>query len=258
MTYEERKAQAISYLGKTADIEIDRPIGFIHKKDNYSLTYPINYGYIPDVIGGDGEELDVYLLGVSEPVKKYSAKIIGIVHRHNDTEDKLIAAPQGSIYYQNEIAEAVHFQEQYYETHIEALYEKSSGAVIYTTLNGEYLYLLIKQENGDIGFPKGHIEKGETEIEAALREILEETSIKANIIGDFREEVSYVMPNGKNKTAVYFTAEYKNQTPKHNDGYENNDYMLLSFEEALKAITFDNVKSILKDANSYLMNIKGF
>ncbi len=249
MTYAERKALAKSYLGKTVDIEIDRPIGFIHKKNNYSLTYPINYGYIPGVIGGDGEELDVYLLGVSEPVKKYSAKIIGIVHRHNDTEDKLIAAPEGSIYYQNEIAEAINFQEQYYETHIEAIYEKSSGAVIYTTLNGEYLYLLIKQENGDIGFPKGHIEKGETESEAALREIFEETSVKANIIGDFREVISYVMPNGKNKTVVYFTAEFTNQMPKHNDGYENNEYMLLSFQEALKEITFDNMKQVLIKAN---------
>lgn len=121
MTYEERKAQAISYLGKTVDIEIDRPIGFIHKKDNYSLTYPINYGYIPGVIGGDGEELDVYLLGVSEPVKKYSAKIIGIVHRHNDTEDKLVAAPEGVDFTAEQISDQIRFQEQYYETHIEVM-----------------------------------------------------------------------------------------------------------------------------------------
>ncbi len=121
MTYEERKALAISYLGKNVNIEIDRPIGFIHKKDNYSLTYPINYGYIPGVIGGDGEELDVYLLGVSEPVKKYSAKIIGIVHRHNDTEDKLIAAPDGTSFTAEQIAEQIRFQEQYYEIHIETI-----------------------------------------------------------------------------------------------------------------------------------------
>ncbi len=122
MTYEERKAQVISYLGKTVDIEIDRPIGFVHKKDTYTITYPLNYGYIPGVIGGDGEELDVYLLGVSEPVKKYSAKIIGIVHRHNDTEDKLIAAPIGANFTAKEIEKQIKFQEQYYETHIETIY----------------------------------------------------------------------------------------------------------------------------------------
>ena len=119
MTFEERKALVKSYLGKTVDIKIDRPIGYVHKKENYSLTYPINYGYIPGVLGGDGEELDVYLLGVDKPVTEYTGKIIGIVHRENDVEDKLVMAPEGINFMQNEIAEQVHFQEQYYKTEIE-------------------------------------------------------------------------------------------------------------------------------------------
>ncbi|MBR5120843.1 MAG: hypothetical protein IKV02_07585, partial [Clostridia bacterium] len=64
MTIEERKALARSFLGKVVCIGIDRPIGYVHQKETYSLTYPINYGYIPGVLGGDGEEMDVYLLGV--------------------------------------------------------------------------------------------------------------------------------------------------------------------------------------------------
>ena len=121
MTFEERKKLVKSYLGKTVDIKIDRSIGYVHKKENYSLTYPINYGYIPNVIGGDGEELDVYLLGVDNPVNEYTGKIIGIVHRENDVEDKLVMAPEGVIFTQNEVAEQVHFQEQYYKTTIEVL-----------------------------------------------------------------------------------------------------------------------------------------
>lgn len=65
-----------AYLGKAVHIEIDRPIGFVHKKEKYTLTYPINYGFVPKVIGGDGEELDVYLLGVAEPVKEYTGVVI--------------------------------------------------------------------------------------------------------------------------------------------------------------------------------------
>ena len=137
MTFEERKALVKSYLGKTVDIKIDRPIGYVHKKETYCLTYPINYGYIPGVLGGDGEELDVYLLGVNEPVTEYTAKVIGIAHRGNDVEDKLIAAPANKVFYQNEIAEAIHFQEQYYKTTVEAIYEKSAGAVVYTILDGK-------------------------------------------------------------------------------------------------------------------------
>lgn len=121
MTFEERKALVKSYLGKTVRIEIDRPIDYVHKKENYSLIYPINYGYIPGVLGGDGEELDVYLLGVDKPVTEYKGKIIGIVHRENDVEDKLVMAPEGIFFTQNEIAEQVHFQEQYYKTTIEVL-----------------------------------------------------------------------------------------------------------------------------------------
>lgn len=249
MTLEERKTLVKSFLGKSVCIKIDRPIGYVHKKKNYDLVYPINYGYIPGVLGGDGEELDVYLLGVNEPIDEFQCRIIGIVYRRNDVEDKLIAAPEGKIFCQNEIAEAIHFQEKFYDTNIESLFEKSAGAVLYTQIDGQIKYLLIKQENGDIGFPKGHIEFGESEQQAALREILEETSISAGLVGDFRCETCYTMPNGKHKLCVYFTAEFHDQTPRHNDGFENNEYLLLSYSEAIEMLTFQNMKDILSDAN---------
>ena len=121
MTFEERKAQVESYLGKRVVIGIDRPIGYVHQKKNYSLTYPINYGYIPGVLGGDGEELDVYLLGVNEPVSEYKCEIIAIAHRYNDVEDKLVGAPVGMRFSREEIETAIHFQEQYYDTEVEVL-----------------------------------------------------------------------------------------------------------------------------------------
>ena len=119
MTQRERRALVEGYLGKLVRIGIDRPIGYVHVKGEKTLVYPINYGYIPGVLGGDGEELDVYLLGVTEPVQSYTCRVIGIVHRHNDVEDKLIAAPEGMQFTQDEMAAAIHFQEKYYETHIE-------------------------------------------------------------------------------------------------------------------------------------------
>lgn len=121
MTFDERKAQVKSYLGKVVHIGIDRPIGYVHQKGDKVLHYPINYGYIPGVLGGDGEELDVYLLGVTEPVSEYTCKVIGIVHRENDVEDKLIAAPEGMSFTKEQIEQAIHFQEKYYKTYIEVL-----------------------------------------------------------------------------------------------------------------------------------------
>ncbi len=117
MTQEERNKLVTSYLGKLVTIEIDRPIGTVHPK-HPDLIYPINYGYIPGVLGGDDEELDVYLLGVDTPQETYTARIIGIVYRSNDVEDKLVAAPAGMNFTQEEITDAVRFQEQYYDSYV--------------------------------------------------------------------------------------------------------------------------------------------
>lgn len=118
---EERKALVSSYLGKTVRIKIDRPIGYVHKKPGKTLVYPINYGYIPGVLGGDGEELDVYLLGVDEPVEEFEGRIIGIVYRQNDVEDKLIMAPAGAAFDKKTIEKQIDFQEKYYITSVEAV-----------------------------------------------------------------------------------------------------------------------------------------
>lgn len=93
IVYTLRKALVKSYLGKIVNISIDRPIGSVHPKHD-DIVYPINYGFISGVISGDGEYLDVYLLGVDIPIKEYTARIIGIVHRLNDVEDKLVTAPE--------------------------------------------------------------------------------------------------------------------------------------------------------------------
>ena len=123
MTLEERHAQVQSYLGKTVTIEIDRPIGYVHVKGEKTLVYPINYGFIPGVLGGDGEELDVFLVGVDTPVSTFTGRIIGIVYRADDVEDKLIMAPLGRSYSSDELAKAVHFQEKYYHSTVVALEE---------------------------------------------------------------------------------------------------------------------------------------
>lgn len=120
IVYTLRKALVYSYREKMVDVVIDRPIGSVHPKYE-DMIYPLNYGFIPNVFGGDDEELDVYLMGVNVPVKEYKAKVIAIVHRHNDVEDKLVAAPEGMSFTKMEIEDAVRFQEQYFESEIEIL-----------------------------------------------------------------------------------------------------------------------------------------
>ena len=130
------------WLGKSVHVVVDRPIGFQHK----GLVYPVNYGYIPGVLGGDDEELDVYLMGVDEPVEKCTCRIIGIVYRRNDVEDKLIAAPVDMRFTAEEIAAAIHFQEQYFDSYVLPLFHRSCGVLAWRKEAQEREYLLVFEE----------------------------------------------------------------------------------------------------------------
>lgn len=119
---EAREALIRSFWGKRVEVVIDRPIGYVHHVKGITLHYTVNYGYIPGVMGGDGEDQDVYVLGVTEPQERFSGRIIGAIRRRDDFEDKLVAAPEGMLLHQGEIAEAVHFVEQYFDSAVESIF----------------------------------------------------------------------------------------------------------------------------------------
>lgn len=99
-------------------VVIDRPIGY---QDSFGNVYPINYGYVEGVLGGDGEEQDVYILGVTEPIKQFEGEKIAVIHREDDVEEKWVAVPKGVCMSVEQIAKAVHFIEQYFDSSIEML-----------------------------------------------------------------------------------------------------------------------------------------
>ncbi len=105
-------------IGKTVHVIIDRPLGSFHPKHK-NLYYQVNYGYVPDIIGGDGEEQDAYILGVDTPLKEFCGKVIAVIHRLNDVEDKWVVAPAGMSFTKEEILQEVKFQEQYFKIEIE-------------------------------------------------------------------------------------------------------------------------------------------
>ena len=120
---EERERLIRTYLGKTVTVEIDRPIGFHHVTNGIHLDYTVNYGYLPGVTGGDGEEQDVYVLGVKEPVETFTGRIIAVVRRADDNEDKFVSAPEGMAFTKDQIAAEIHFVEQYFDSTIESLFD---------------------------------------------------------------------------------------------------------------------------------------
>ena len=109
-----KEVDSKDYLGKTINIKIDRKLGSKHPK--HGFIYTVNYGYVPNTISGDKEELDAYLLGVFEPVEEYNGRVIAIIHRTNDNDDKLIVVDKDKNYTDDQIRALTEFQEQYFES----------------------------------------------------------------------------------------------------------------------------------------------
>ena len=103
-----------NYLNKIVSVKIDRPLGSKHPK--HGFIYPVNYGFIPNTISGDNEELDCYVLGIFEPVESFSGRCIAIIHRINDNDDKLVVVPDNTCFSDGEIRVLTKFQERFFES----------------------------------------------------------------------------------------------------------------------------------------------
>ena len=101
-------------IGNIVKVIVDRPIGSRHPKYP-DIIYPINYGYIEGIMAPDGEEQDAYILGVNTPVKEFIGRVIAVIHRFDDVEEKWVVAPDGICYTEEEIMAHVDFQEKYFK-----------------------------------------------------------------------------------------------------------------------------------------------
>ena len=104
-------------IGSIVKVIVDRPLGTYHP-EHKDIYYSVNYGYIPDIVALDGEEQDAYILGVDEPIKEFVGKVIAIIHRIDDVEDKWIVVPENISFTKDEIIRQVAFQEHFFKTEI--------------------------------------------------------------------------------------------------------------------------------------------
>ncbi len=107
---------ARAFLHQKVRIIFDRPLGSKHPK--HGFIYGVNYGYIPDTMSPDGEELDAYYLGTDKSLTEAEGVCIAIIHRENDDDDKLVVVPEGMIFTDQEIKKAVAFQEKWFTSSI--------------------------------------------------------------------------------------------------------------------------------------------
>ena len=131
--------------------------------------------------------------------------------------------------------------------------EKSCGGVLFTRQENTVKYLIIRHLGGHCGFPKGHMESGETEVQTATREIREEDGLSVSLIDGFRAEDHYPIPSrpGTVKQVVYFLAEFSGQSIV-TQPEEVAEAYLLPYEDALALLPFPEAKRILTKAHQFV------
>lgn len=104
-------------IGQIIKVTIDRSLGSFHP-NHPDIYYPVNYGYVEGIIAPDVEEQDVYVLGVDEPLKEFTGRVIAVIHRFDDVEEKWVVAPDNMTFTREEIMELVIFQERFFKSEV--------------------------------------------------------------------------------------------------------------------------------------------
>ena len=114
--------------------------------------------------------------------------------------------------------------------------------------------LIVKREKGFWEFPKGHVERGESEMQTAKREVKEETNISYKQIQDFRETIYYQPKLGVDKEVVYFLGKAINEDAKPQRG-EVEKAVFVTPQQAMDLFTHDNHKKIMKKAKKTMYSL---
>ena len=231
-------------LGKCVRVRVTHPIG----SDNEAgSTYPLNFG---TVYGQENQE--AYIMGIHHPVRNFDGRVIAVLSNRKAHCYIWIVAPKSTRFIINDIKKHLNLDEDFADYKIECLYESSCGAVVFRDIRGEVRFLLIKNKrSAHWGFPKGHIEEGETKEETALREVLEETGIHLNIIEGYESVSKYKIKNRIEKVVSIFVGTTKDTSTVIQQS-EIEDYIWLTYERAMSLLKFENDKNILKSAYDFL------
>lgn len=225
------------------------------RKDHEAFGKPVTVKII-DKIGeayiGKHEGQTVYMTGMKNAVGTFLGKVCAVIERGSETI--LLAVPADmyglDICYECNL---LHVFGALIEPDDKLFmkFEKACGAVMFTEKDGKRKFLLIKNESGHIGFPKGHVEYGENELETAKREVFEETGLAFKQYGTFRSEYTYTTLENCIKTCIFFIGAYKYRKPDIQQE-EILDNWLVTYDEALKLLNFPEDRELLKKAEKYI------
>lgn len=196
----------------------------------------------------------VYVISNNPDERYVYGTVIAVANKGIENKEKLIIAPAGCIYYSPEIRNRLSRIRNQHAFRLSCLYEKSCGAIIFEIKNNQRYFLLVKNKNGkNWGFPKGHIEVGETEEQTAIREIKEETNLDVTILNGFRKK-SFYRPFGKTrkKVVIFLAKSSGNQIKIQNSEIEA--YKWLKEADVFKCLRFPNDLCMFESAIKFLHN----
>ncbi|MEG2016644.1 MAG: NUDIX hydrolase, partial [Oscillospiraceae bacterium] len=163
-------------------------------------------------------------------------------------------SPKSKRFIETEIFDALRFINIDDKCRLDCLYERSCGAVVFRSVDGEIRYLLIKNKrSAHWSFPKGHVERGESLEQTAYREVLEETGVHIDLIPDFITESEYTIQGRVEKTVNIFLAS-TNDSETIIQEEEIDDYMWMNFQDTMDKLKFENDKKILNKAHDFLLS----
>lgn len=235
-------------LGKTVEVKIQRSY---RKRIPHKGMCFINCGSVVPCEGDRNTfDKEAFVIG-AEPCASFCGEVIAIAKTNDRKKEYWIVAPKGRVYYEPDIQYLVSDYIERKDIYFVCFYEKSCGAVLYTEKDTVRRYILIKNMSGHVGFPKGHVEFGENEKMTALREVYEETGVRTSLEEGFRETYNYLINGFVRKEAVYYVAPFEEKDVKMNI-MEISEYMLVTFDEALKILNYPHDRSILRKANDFI------
>ena len=235
-------------LGQCVRARVVKPLGFKDESSDY--TYPLNYA----VITNTPKEEYAFIIGIDHAVKNFDGRVIALLEPYSKTRKRIwILAPKSTRFINLDILKYFDLKKEYAGYKLVCLYESSSGAVVYREIGDSVRFLLIKNKrSAHWGFPKGHLEQGETNIDAAKREVLEETGIHINLHDGFESVSKYKVRGKIDKQVSIFVGTTDDVHTKIQET-EIEDYVWLPYSKAVPFLKFDNDKSILKKAFSFLV-----
>lgn len=236
-------------LGKFVKVRVTSPMHSFNNR--FGFKYKLNYGVIEGYKTRKNTVQCAYIMGINHPVRNFDGRVIAVVRRFGGKGVVWVVAPKSTRYIINDIKPAIDFAEGRTGYNIECLYETSCGAVIFRQEETEKKFLLIRNKrSAHWGFPKGHIEPGETKEETAIREVFEETGLHVEILPGFIKNSEYTIQGKIEKSVSIFLAKTE-ETEYRIQEEEIEECGWYTFSQALKILNYDNDKLILEEVAAY-------